>query len=452
MAFNALNVAPDGQQPLTELPLTDALALALHAHRTGHLDDAEALYRRILQADPDHPDALHFVGILSHQRGDSNAAINFIERSIALDPAQPDCYNNLGNVLLELERFAEATDAYQKAIALKPEHADAYNNLGAVLKAQGQLDEAGAAYLRAIEFDPEHVDAHNNFGNLLSIQGRVKEAVAYYCTAITLMPNHPQSRKLLGVAYYTIGQIDAAAQVFHQWLQEEPGNPVAQHMYAACSGQDVPQRASDAYIESTFDIFAASFDAKLGKLCYRAPELVAAALEQACAAPARRLSILDAGCGTGLCGPLIAPYARRLVGVDLSSGMLQRARARDVYDELVKAELQAYLADHANQFDVIISADTLVYFGALDGVFDVACRALKTRGLLVFTVEEAHDAIVGYKINPHGRYSHESAYVQKMMVQAGFDVEAIDTAELRMEGGKPVAGLVVTGRKLELCK
>jgi predicted TPR repeat methyltransferase len=435
------------QRTPSELSVENALGLAVYMHRIGEFDDAEALYKKILDAVPDHPDAFQFLGVLSHQRGYSDAAIGLIEKSIALDPSQPGRYNNLGNVLLELERFEEATDAYQQAIALQPEHADAYNNLGAVLRAQGRLDEAGAAYLRAIELDPEHVDAHNNFGNLLSSQGRVKEAVAYYCTAITLMPNHPQSRKLLGVAYYTIGQIDAAAQVFHQWLQDEPDNPVAHHMYAACSGQDVPQRASDAYIESTFDVFAASFDAKLGKLGYRAPELVASALERACAAPARRLSVLDAGCGTGLCGPLIAPYACRIVGVDLSSGMLQRARTRNIYDELVKAELQTYLADHANEFDVIISADTLVYFGALDGVFDAACRALKPCGLLVFTLEEAHEVGDGYRINPHGRYSHEHNYVHETMALAGFDVESIDAAELRMEGGKPVGGLVVTGRK-----
>ncbi|MDQ3059969.1 MAG: tetratricopeptide repeat protein [Pseudomonadota bacterium] len=433
-----------------DLSLDDALRLAVFLHRTGELSNAQTLYQRILEAVPDHPDALQFLGVLSHQRGDRDAAITLIKKSIALDPGQPDRYNNLGNVLLELDRFAEATAAYQHAIALQPEHADAYNNLGAVLRAQGQLDEASAAYLRAIELDPEHVDAHNNFGNLLSSQGRVKEAVAYYCKAITLMPHHPQSRKLLGVAYYTIGQIDAAAQVFHQWLQEEPDNPVAHHMYAACSGQDVPQRASDAYIESTFDVFAASFDAKLGKLGYRAPELVAAALERACAAPDRGLSILDAGCGTGLCGPLMAPYACRLVGVDLSLGMLQRARSRNIYDELVKAELQDYLANHADEFDAIISADTLVYFGTLDGVFEAACHALKPGGVLVFTVEEAHDVGDGYRINPHGRYSHARHYVCEMMTLAGFDVEAIDMAELRMEGGKPVSGLVVTGRKLAL--
>jgi predicted TPR repeat methyltransferase len=128
--------------------------------------------------------------------------------------------------------------------------------------------------------------------------------------------------------------------------------------------------------------------------------------------------------------------------------MLQLASARGVYDELVKAELQAYLADHFCEFDVIISADTLVYFGPLEGVFSAAFRALKPGGLLIFTVEEASDTASGYRINPHGRYSHGRDYIRGALVQAGFEVKAIDAAELRKEGGKPVGGLVVTGGKV----
>ena len=92
------------------------------------------------------------------------------------------------------------------------------------------------------------------------------------------------------------------------------------------------------------------------------------------------LDVLDAGCGTGLCGPLLAPYARRLVGVDLSERMLDQARARDVYDELVKGELTEYLAASAGTFDAIVSADTLVYFGPLEAVAEAAERALRPGG------------------------------------------------------------------------
>jgi predicted TPR repeat methyltransferase len=274
------------------------------------------------------------------------------------------------------------------------------------------------------------------------------------------MPRHPDARKLLGLAYYTLGETGKAAEVYRQWLADEPESPVAIHMLSACSGENVPLRASDSYVESTFDNFAESFDAKLGKLAYRAPDLVAGALASACPEPGANLVALDAGCGTGLCGPLIAPYVRRLTGVDMSAGMLAKARGRNAYDELVKSELTAYLLAHPAAFDLVISADTLVYFGSLREVLDAAHDALRSGGLLIFTVEVMPDEATvdeasqknengaGYRINPHGRYSHGSDYLREALLSVGFAVLGMDPAVLRNEGGNPVAGFVITARKL----
>jgi predicted TPR repeat methyltransferase len=443
------NTADGEREQISELSLPDALALALQIHRRGHLVEAEILYRKIIEAAPDYADAHHFLGVLMHQRGNSDAAVELINQSIALNPGEPNYYNNLGNVLAEVGRLAEAADAYEKVIALAPEHANAQNNLGALPKARGQFAEAAAAYQKAIELNPAHVDAHNNMGKLLSAQGRTSEAVAWHCKAITLMPHHPDSRKLLGIAYYTLGQTEKAAEVYRQWLADEPKSPVARHMLSACTGRDVPARASDQYVESTFDHFADSFDAKLDKLGYRAPELVAEALTRAYGGPEKGLVALDAGCGTGLCGPLIARHVHRLVGVDLSSGMVAKARSRDVYDELTKAELTAWLHDHTFSYDLIVSADTLCYFGSLTAPFVAAYGALKAEGLLIFTVEKAVDETggCGHRIEPHGRYSHAWAYLSQALADARFAVLRMETAVLRMEGGKPVEGVVVTARK-----
>jgi predicted TPR repeat methyltransferase len=237
--------------------------------------------------------------------------------------------------------------------------------------------------------------------------------------------------------------------VFERWLEEEPDNPVPRHMLAACSGRDVPARASDAYVESVFDTFAASFDSRLARLSYRAPALVTEMVARSGLQASRSLDVLDAGCGTGLCGPMLAPYARRLVGVDLSGNMLAQARARNVYDELIKGELTAHLRASVQAFDLIVSADTLVYFGQLDDVVEFAAQALRPGGLLVFTVEEltGDDMGPGSGIKPHGRYSHAHAYVEGVLRAHGLRPE-IERAELRMEGGVPVAGLVVRATRV----
>ena len=93
------NELQSDEQPPTELSIEDALSVAMQLHRVGHFDDAEALYKRILETVPNEVNALHFLGILFHRRGNSDAGIDLIKRSIDLDPLEPNRYNNLGNVL-----------------------------------------------------------------------------------------------------------------------------------------------------------------------------------------------------------------------------------------------------------------------------------------------------------------------------------------------------------------
>jgi predicted TPR repeat methyltransferase len=317
-----------------------------------------------------------------------------------------------------------------------------------LLKAQGHVVEAEAAYRTAVRVNPQHSDAYTNLGILLKNQNRIHEAVTCFCKVITFRPKHPEARRLLALAHCTLGEVDEAVAVFEEWLKEEPNHPIALHMLAACSRVDVPARASNGFIEQTFDSFAGSFDAKLAKLFYRAPALVTEMLAQSGIQPAKNLDVLDAGCGTGLCGPLVAPYARRLVGVDLSAKMMAQAGGRGVYDELVKSELTEYLRRSSASFDVIVSADTLVYFGPLEDVTQAAAAALRPDGQLIFTVEEAdeEEAPDGHAISLHGRYCHTRPYVERVLRQANLEPE-IGSAQLRLEAGDPVRGLVVRGTK-----
>ena len=429
--------------------LDEAISIAIQLQQNEQWTAAGDIYHGVLAVAPDWPDAVHYSGVLAHQEGRSEQAVELIERSLELEPDRADWHSNLGIVLRDRLELDKAIAACQRAIALDPHHANAHNNLGVLLRAQGRVVEAEAAYRAAIRARPDHSDAFTNLGILLTAQKRTQEAAVCFCKVITFRPKHPEARRLLALAHCTLGEVDEAVRVFEEWLAEEPDNPIARHMIAACSGRDVPARASDAFIERTFDSFAGSFEAKLAKLSYRAPALVAAMLAGADVEPSKTLDVLDAGCGTGLCGPLIAPYARRLVGVDLSARMLAQAQAKQVYDQLVQCELTAYLRDSPAAFDAIVSADTLVYFGPLEGVVAASAGALRPGGRLIFTVEEMSSGAPdpGYSISPHGRYSHTPQYVERVLRQAHLRPEIVPT-ELRLEAGEPVPGLVVGATKL----
>lgn len=437
------------ETPPRELTLEEAVTLAILLQKNEQLVEAQELYRRVLETDPAHPQALHYAGVLAHQQGRHDEAIALVKRSLELVPDRADCYSNLGIILQSAGKLDAAIDAYQRAIALDPGHANAYSNLGVLLRATDRPLDAEAAYRTAIQLDPNHVDAYTNLGILLNGLKRTEEAAACYCKAITLRPKHREARRLLALAHCVLGDVGEAVHIFEEWLAEEPQDPIALHMLAACTGRDVPARASNGFVENTFDSFAGSFESKLERLSYRAPALVAAMLNEAGLEPSKRLDVLDAGCGTGLCGPLVAPYARRLVGVDLSEGMLALARQKNVYDALTKAELTEYLRANRDAFDLIVSADTLVYFGELEEVLDAAAGALRPSGMLVCTLEDAGARAedIRYRLELHGRYSHGRAYVEKMLAALGLQPH-VAHAELRMESGAPVAGLVLRATKV----
>ncbi|OIQ99221.1 magnesium-protoporphyrin O-methyltransferase [mine drainage metagenome] len=426
----------------------EALDRAFAAHAGGDLAAAEQGYRRLLSAAPDHPEALHLLGVLLHQTGRSDDALGLIGRAIEQRPERHDWYNDLGNIFFQRGALEEATAAFLSAIELRRDDATCWNNLGAVLEAREQHDEAIFAHRQAVALDPHFVAALDNLGKLLSARGDSREAANYLCRAYVENPAEGKPKHMLGIAYYTLGMIDQATAVYRQWLVEEPGNPIARHLLAACSGQDVPARAADAYVEQSFDAFADRFDCQLAGLSYHVPALLARTLA-ALLSPERRLAVLDAGCGTGLCGPELAPYARHLTGVDLSSKMLTLAGDRNVYDELVRAELSGYLADHSGAFDLIVIADTLIYFGTLEPVFAAAHDSLRAAGLLLFTVEEPPTtaAVAGYGIKPNGRYGHGPAYLAAALAAPGFEVRSILPVALRFELGAAVDGYLVAAVK-----
>jgi predicted TPR repeat methyltransferase len=430
------------------ISVDEAMTLVIECLKDGRVRDAGALCRRVLEVSPGHPSALHYAGKLACKAGHTAEAIALMEDSLERVPDQADWHSNLGIVRQAAGDLEGAFRAFQRAIELDPAHVNGHNNLGVLHRVFGRLAESEAAYRTAITLDPNNANAYQNLAIVLDLMDRTPEAVVAYCKALTLQPHYPEAQRRLALAYCTLGERDKAVSVCEAWLARNPDDPHARHTLAAVSGRDVPPRASDGYVQAVFDSFADTFESKLARLYYRAPELVAAALDSSGLAANGSLDVLDVGCGTGLCGPLLAPYKRRLVGVDLSQGMLERARDKGIYDELVHAELTAYLQRMSGAFDVIVSADTLVYVGALEAVADAAAAALRPGGVLVFTLEEAvaDDSGSTYAIQPHGRYTHHAAYVSGLLAGAGLRV-TIDRAELRKESGAPVAGLVVSAVK-----
>jgi predicted TPR repeat methyltransferase len=393
------------------------LLKAMAVHQAGRIAEAKAMYERILRRRPRDPDALNFLGMLEFQRGQPGRGIALLQQSVRSAPANPHAWMNLGNMLMGTGATGEAAAAYEQVTSLAPGMWQGWFNR--------------ATCLRRLR--------------------RLEDAVECLKTAISLKPDHDQAYEKLGMILYRAGKTREMTELYGDWVKYNPDNPTARHMYAAAAGLEVPDRASDDYVRTTFDGFADTFDENLQELGYRAPQLLADALERHLGPAAARppLDVLDAGAGTGLCGPLLRARSRRLVGVDLSPGMLAKARDRRVYDELATAELCGFMRSRPDAFDVVLSADTLVYFGALEEVVAAARTTLRVPGLLAFTVERWSDGSQGgrYTMGPHGRYLHAEDYVRSALEAAGFRCLETTPAVLRVELGADVNGMVVVAER-----
>lgn len=392
------------------------LVQAIAKHRAGRTGEARAMYQRILRRRPHDGDALNFLGMLEFQAGGPNGrarGIELLQKSVRSLPGNPHAWTNLGNMLMDV----------------------------------GDSDGAVQAYSRATELAPDMWQAWFNRATCLRRMQRLEEAMECLSTTVRLKPDHDIAYERLGLLLYRAGRTRELVELYRNWVSYNPSNPTARHMYAAAAGESVPDRASDDYVRTTFDGFADRFDENLSELGYRAPQLVAEAVRRHRPSQDRtsRDRVLDAGAGTGLCGLLLHADAGRLDAVDLSGGMLAKARARGIYDELVEMELCAFMRQRPGTYDVIVSADTYVYFGALEAPLEAALACLRPDGLLAFTVERwgADETGAGFRMGPHGRYLHAPGYVSAALQGAGFTALEVTPVVLRSELGADVEGLLI---------
>ena len=166
--------------------IQQALDFAIQHHEAGDLPKAEGIYHQILQAYPNQPIALHFLGLIAHQLGKNDIALDLMSKALAIKPDYANAHSNLGNTLFELGRLDEAVTSYNKAITINPDHAEAYYSLGNALHDLGKIDEAVASYRTSLAIVPDNAEVYRNLSTKLWIHlGMGLRVIAYNnCRAV----------------------------------------------------------------------------------------------------------------------------------------------------------------------------------------------------------------------------------------------------------------------------
>ncbi len=208
--------------------IQNAIRIALEHHQTGHLSQAEAMYRQILQVAPNNPDALHFLGVIAYQTGKNDLAAELIGKAVLIKPTGL-IYCNLGLALHALGKFDAAIENFNHAISLEPGDAISHHSLGLSLQAQTKLDAAIESYRKALMLKPDYVEAHLNLGNALKDAGNKDEAASCYRHALSLNPNYVEAHNNLGTMLKEQGNLDAAIECYHKALSLQPDCAMAHY-------------------------------------------------------------------------------------------------------------------------------------------------------------------------------------------------------------------------------
>ncbi|MFM2044196.1 MAG: hypothetical protein RLY86_2772 [Pseudomonadota bacterium] len=419
-------------------------------------------------------------------RGETAAALGALREALAIDPNCAEANGALADLLCA-DDPAAAIPAYRAALAGEPGRVPWQRALADALERTGDGAGAMAVCQALLARRPDDAPTRRRLARLLTAAGDISAALEHAWEArfldgsLSAMADlapaflaagealalteilEPLLRRAdpddpalapglvaLGRAWSALAEGEKARNAWTRALEADPADtagagPLIAALDAATAGGEGGE-LTPAFVRALFDRYADRFEADLvDKLHYTAPQAIRRALEGLGLRPGADLRILDAGCGTGLAGAELRPFAAHLAGIDLAPRMVEKARARGIYDALAAGDLMSAFQAEPAAWDLIVAADVLVYLGDLGPVLAGAATALHPGGRLAFTCERG-DAD-GYRLHEGRRYAHGEGHVRAAAAATGLEVDLLEDVVPRHDRGRPVAGMLVVLRR-----
>ncbi len=371
-------------------------------------DLAKLRFLSVLDLDKEHLNSQFYLGIIFlHEENLQQAECHF-QSVLALNAQHVDSLVNLGTIALKRHLAQEAIAYFTQALMFDNHHVDALRNLALTFLHYDRFENALTYYYELQKVHPLDLDDYYNMGVAHMSLERFSDAVACFEQVLAQAPKHHASLSNLAAILIRQHKREQAIPLLQLAIQSNPRDESSQFMLNVLLKNQAQPTASQAYVKNLFDNYAVNFDQHLKKtLEYSLPQqsynIVKKFIHH------QLTSVVDLGCGTGLSGLLLREHCEKLIGVDLSIKMLEQARIKNCYDELIEKDIISFLQDSDQQFDLIQMLEVLPYFDALQDLFSALVPRLALNGLLVVSAEISDDQ--PWKVQNNMRFCHHPEYI-----------------------------------------
>ena len=419
----------------------------------NRLTDAARMLNTLAKTAPQDPRIFLLGSLMAEAANNLDGMLTAAKKAVDLAPGWPVASIRLAGVYSAKGQAGLAVQTAEQAIfeatqdnSLTTEY---LTRASAIAVKCQHYPQASLWAEQASAMAPDSPQLKHLMAEALAYNGQYEEAIALYTELLSQEPDNTDFLHDRLLAYINTAQTPLAQQDAERLVALAPDNETFTY-YASMLNGETPATQPASVVTRLFDTSAAQFDQHLvGNLQYTLPQDVAQWIFDWY--PDKKVDVLDLGCGTGLLGASLGPLKGVIVGVDLSTKMIEKAAQRGVYAQFNQVNaLDALQATPDSHYDVITALDVLIYVGDLTTVIPNAHRILTPGGRFVFSCEAAPKKVKTFALKTTQatqRFVHQQDHVNKLLKATGFTQIQIETRALRLEAGEPVQGFVVTAQK-----
>jgi predicted TPR repeat methyltransferase len=412
----------------------------------GELREAALILNQAQKKIPNDPRIFMAGGWLAEKAGNIPRAFESMRRSVAMAPDWGPGLLELALLLARQNQFKEAVETAEKVATLEPQNLQVLASVIDIAHRAGHTEMAIRHLRRGLELVPGDPQLTTLLARDLSTIGNHEESISLWGTLITATPQNTEALMGRVHALLAAGKPSQAVADTTALLEIAPGNSVLAYYNAIAHGQ-TPSRQPIELSQNLFDGMAEIYDQHTVRgLRYQLPKQVGDQILRMF--PDKKLSVLDLGCGTGLLGVCLGRLDGFLIGVDVSTKMIEQAARHNVYDRFHTVNIHDALHETPDAiYEVITALDVFIYTGDLKETIPNAHRILLPGGYLIFSCEAAPENGPDLALLDANRYAHKRSHVEALCKAAGFVRVDIEDTVLRYENNTPVQGYVVTAHK-----